>query len=72
MEDVQKVELLGVQKQEIYVEMDQDKLASFGMRPSDVFAMLQQQGAMMPAGMIHTDSRNVAIRVEGFWIRWSH
>lgn len=65
VEDVQKVELLGVQKQEIYVEMDQNKLAYFGMRPSDVFAMLQQQGAMMPAGMIHTDSRNVAIRVEG-------
>lgn len=65
VEDVQKVELLGVQKQEIYVEMDQNKLASFGMRPSDVFAMLQQQGAMIPAGMIHTDSRNVAIRVEG-------
>lgn len=65
VEDVQKVELLGVQKQEIYVEMDQNKLASFGMRPSDVFAMLQQQGAMMPAGMIHTDSRNVAVRVEG-------
>ena len=65
VEDVQKVELLGVQKQEIYVEMDQNKLASFGMRPSDVFAMLQKQGAMMPAGMIHTDSRNVAIRVEG-------
>lgn len=65
VEDVQKVELLGVQKQEIYVEMDQNKLASFGMRPSDVFAMLQQQGMMMPAGMIHTDSRNVAIRVEG-------
>lgn len=65
VEDVQKVELLDVQKQEIYVEMDQNKLASFGMRPSDVFAMLQQQGAMMPAGMIHTDSRNVAVRVEG-------
>ena len=65
VEDVQKVELLGVQKQEIYVEMDQNKRASFGMRPSDVFAMLQQQGAMMPAGMIHTDCRNVAVRVEG-------
>ena len=65
VEDVQKVELLGVQKQEIYVEMDQNKLASFGMRPSDVFAMRQQPGAMMPAGMIHTDSRNVAVRVEG-------
>ncbi len=63
--DVQKIELLGVQEQTIYVEMDQYKLASLGMTPSDVFAMMKQQGAMMPAGTIHTDSRNVAIRVDG-------
>ena len=65
VEDVQKVELLGVQEQNIYIEMDQNKLASFGMNPSDVFKILQQQSAMTPAGMIHTSSRNVAIRVEG-------
>ncbi len=65
VQDVQKVELLGVQKQTIYIEMDQNKLASFGMAPSDVFALLKQQGAMMPAGTIRTDSRNVAVRVEG-------
>ena len=63
--DVQKVELLGVQEQNIYIEMDQNKLASFGMNPSDVFRILQQQSAMMPAGTIHTSSRNVAIRVDG-------
>lgn len=65
VEDVQKVELLGVQEQNIYIEMDQNKLASFGMNPSDVFKILQQQSAMTPAGMIHTSTRNVAIRVEG-------
>ena len=65
VEDVQKVELLGVQGQNIYIEMDQNKLASFGMNPSDVFRILQQQSAMTPAGMIHTSTRNVAIRVEG-------
>ena len=65
VEDVQKVELLGVQEQNIYIEMDQNKLASFGMNPSDVFRILQQQSAMMPAGTIHTSSRNVAIRVDG-------
>lgn len=65
VEDVQKVELLGVQEQNIYIEMDQNKLASFGMNPSDVFRILQQQSAMTPAGMIHTSTRNVAIRVEG-------
>ena len=63
--DVQKVELLGVQEQNIYIEMDQNKLASFGMNPLDVFRILQQQSAMMPAGTIHTSSRNVAIRVDG-------
>ncbi len=65
VKDVQKIELLGVQKQTMYVEMDQNKLASMGMSPSEVFMMMKQQGTMMPAGMIHTDSRNVAIRVEG-------
>ena len=65
VEDVQKVELLGVQEQNMYIEMDQYKLASFGMNPSDVFRILQQQSAMMPAGTIHTSSRNVAIRVDG-------
>ena len=65
VEDVQKVELLGVQEQNMYLEMDQNKLASFGMNPSDVFRILQQQSAMMPAGTIHTSSRNVAIRVDG-------
>lgn len=65
VEDVQKVELLGVQEQNIYIEMDQNKLAAFGMNPSDVFRILQQQSAMMPAGTIHTSSRDVAIRVDG-------
>lgn len=65
MEDVQKVELLGVQEQNIYIEMDQNKLATFGLSPTDVFTMISQQSAMMPSGMIHTSTRNVAIRVDG-------
>lgn len=65
VDDVEKVELLGVQEQNIYIEMDQNKLAAFGMNPSDVFRILQQQSAMMPAGTIHTSSRDVAIRVDG-------
>lgn len=63
--DVQSIKLLGVQEQMIYVEMDQNKLASMGLSPTDIYKMIQQQGTMMPSGMIHTDSRNVAIRVSG-------
>ncbi len=65
VEDVQRVELLGVQEQTIYIEMDQNKLAAFGMSPTDVFQIIRQQGMMMPAGTIRTGSRNVALRVEG-------
>lgn len=65
IEDVQKVELLGVQEQTLYVEMDQNKLASFGMSPSDVFQLIRQQGLMTPSGVIRTDARNVAVRVMG-------
>lgn len=63
--DVQRVQLLGVQQQMIYVEMNQDKLASMGISPDSIFRIIQQQGTMMPSGTIHTDTRNVAIRVEG-------
>ena len=65
VDDVQKAKLLGVQEQNIYIEMDQNKLASFGMSPTDVFTLLKQQSLMMPAGVIHTSTRNVAIRVDG-------
>ncbi len=65
VDDVQKATLLGVQEQNIYIEMDQNKLASFGMSPTDVFTLLKQQSLMMPAGVIHTSTRNVAIRVDG-------
>lgn len=63
--DVEQVKLLGVQEQMIYVEMDQNKLASFGLSPAAIYQMISQQSAMMPAGTIHTNSRNVAIRVDG-------
>lgn len=65
VDDVQRVELLGVQQQNIFVEMDQNKLASFGMSPTDVFTLINQQGTMSPSGMIRTDERNVALRVTG-------
>lgn len=65
VQDVAQVKLLGVQEQMIYVEMDQNKLAAYGMDPQTIYQLISQQSMMMPAGTIHTSSRNVAIRVEG-------
>lgn len=65
VKDVQQVKLLGVQEQTIYIEMDQNKLASMGISPASVFQMLKRQSSLMPSGMIQTGSRDVAIRVSG-------
>ncbi len=63
--DVQRIDLVGVQKQMIYVEMDSHKLASLGMNPETIFRLLKQQGSIAPAGIIQTENKNIAIRVEG-------
>lgn len=63
--DVQKVQLLGVQEQTVYIEMDETKLSRLGIDPRLVFQLLQQQGSLMPAGTIHTPTRSVPLRVEG-------
>lgn len=63
--DVQRIDLVGVQKQMMYVEMDPHKLASFGMQPEGILKILKQAGTLAPSGVIQTDSKNVAIRVEG-------
>lgn len=63
--DVQKVILLGVQQEQLYIEMDEMKLAQLGLDPRMVFQALKQQGMRMPAGTIHTEQRDVPLRVEG-------
>ncbi len=63
--DVQKVKLLGVQEETIFIEMDENKLAQLKIDPRLVFQVLNQQGSLMPAGVIRTDTHNIALRVEG-------
>lgn len=63
--DVQKVKLVGVQEQQLKIEMDEAKLAQLGIDPRQVFQLLQQQGTLMPAGTIRTDTHNISLRVQG-------
>ena len=63
--EVQKVKLIGVQEQTIYIEMEEAKLAQLGIDPRMVFQMLQQQGTLLPAGSVRTGSHNVALRITG-------
>ncbi|MEN6306140.1 MAG: efflux RND transporter permease subunit [Anaerohalosphaeraceae bacterium] len=64
---VKKVDLLGVQAEKIYIEIESVKLAQLGLAPSDITNAVQTQNAMTPSGMIETASDNVYLRVSGMF-----
>lgn len=64
---VRKVQLLGVQTEKIYIEIENSKLASLGLNPSAITAALQAQNAMAAAGMLETASDNVYLRITGMF-----
>ena len=65
VDDVKKVELIGVQDERIYVEVSHAKLASQGLSVALVADALARQNAMTPAGFIETASDRVRLRVSG-------
>ena len=62
---VKKVNIIGEQPERIYVEFSHDRLATLGVSPQDVFAALNGQNALTPAGSIETKGPDVFIRLDG-------
>lgn len=65
VDSVQKVELLGVQTEKVYVEAENAKLSALGISPQALAAALEAQSAKAPAGMMETESDNIFLRVTG-------
>jgi multidrug efflux pump len=65
--NVKKVELIGVQPEKIYIEMESSKLAQLGIDPNTIVAAVKAQSAMSPSGMIETSSDNIYLRVSGMF-----
>jgi multidrug efflux pump len=63
--DVQKIELVGVQDEKIYVEFATQTLANLGIDPSQIAAQLQAQNAIAPAGTWQAQDRAIALRITG-------
>ena len=63
--DVGKVDILGDQDEKIYIEMSHKKLATLGIDPLQIFAVLQNQNAMVPAGSFETGADRIYLRVSG-------
>lgn len=62
---IQKIELLGVQQEKVYVEVDKEKLSQLGIPPTAISEALAGAGSMTPSGMVETESDNVSLRVSG-------
>jgi multidrug efflux pump len=63
--DVEKVDLIGVQDERIYVEFSDKKLAEMGLNAPAVAQALQAQNGMAPAGTVFSAPRNLPIRLTG-------
>lgn len=63
--DVGKVELLGVQEEQIVATFSPRRLAGMGLDLQEVTDALQSQNAVSPSGIIRTRNDNIALRVSG-------
>jgi len=62
---VKKVNIIGEQSERIYVEFSHERLATLGVSPQDLFAALNSQNALTPAGSVETNGPQVFIRLDG-------
>ena len=62
---VEKVDLLGVQEEKVWVEFSHNKLAALGVDPQQLFDVLAQQNRVAPAGRVVTGEANLQVRVTG-------
>lgn len=63
--DVGKIELLGVNDEQIVLEFSNQKLAGLGLDLNQVIQSIQAQNAVIPAGVIRTAQDRVTLQVSG-------
>ncbi|HUD40976.1 MAG TPA: efflux RND transporter permease subunit [Dokdonella sp.] len=62
---VKKVNIIGEQPERIFVSFSHDRLATLGVTPQAIFAALDSQNVLTPAGSIQTRGPQVFVRVDG-------
>lgn len=66
---VKKVNIIGEQAERIFVSFSHDRLATLGVSPQDIFAALNSQNMLTPAGSIETAGPQVFLRLDGAFDR---
>ena len=63
--EVSKVERRGVLSQTIYLDYSQDRLAAYGLRPTDLSKVLSARNIIAPGGAVETGERRVTLIPSG-------
>jgi multidrug efflux pump subunit AcrB len=63
--DVSKIELIGAQDEQIFVEFSTEQLAGLGIDRAALIAALRAQNAVSPAGALQTGDETLSLRVSG-------
>jgi multidrug efflux pump subunit AcrB len=63
--EVSKVERRGVLSQTIYLDYSQDRLAAYGLRPTDLSKVLSARNIIAPGGTVETGERRVILTPSG-------
>lgn len=65
VQGVKKVNIIGEQSERIFVSFSHERLATLGVTPHDIFAALDSQNVLTPAGSIETKGPQIFLRVNG-------
>ena len=65
--NVKRVELLGTQTENIYIEIENRKMAQLGIDPAIITKTIQEQNTVSASGMLETASDNMYLRVSGMF-----
>jgi multidrug efflux pump subunit AcrB len=63
--DVSKIEIIGAQDEQIFLEFSTQRLAALGLDYPALVAALQAQNAVQPAGVLQTGDERLSLRVSG-------
>ncbi|WP_027967686.1 efflux RND transporter permease subunit [Halomonas halocynthiae] len=65
IEGTKRVELIGVQEQRVFIDVDESRLAELGLSPSSLREQIQQRNIYSPAGVLQADNQRLALEVSG-------
>jgi multidrug efflux pump len=63
--DVNKVDLIGVRPEKIFIEFSHTKLATLGITPQQIFDSVARQNAVVSGGSVDTKADRIHVRVTG-------